>query len=140
MKLNFMLIDDNEIDLFVNQKYIEKAIGDAEILTFIRAKSALAHLNALIEHPEADHTFIPDFILVDINMPEMDGFEFLEAYSDLKCECLKNTKVYMVSSSTNLKDMLDAERHGACHGFISKPLTIGILQGILPDATMDAKR
>lgn len=124
MKLNFVLIDDSEIDLFVNQKFIEKTVGDVEILTFIRAKNALEHLMALSGHSNADHPFIPDFIFVDINMPEMDGFEFLDAFANLKSNHFPNTKVYVVSSSTLLSEIFAADHHSICDGFISKPLTI----------------
>lgn len=123
VKLNFVLIDDSEIDLFVNQRFIEKMVGDVEILTFIRAKNALDHLNALSENPNADHSFIPDFIFVDINMPEMDGFEFLDAFANLKNGYFQNTKVYVVSSTTLLNEIVAADSHCACNGFINKPLT-----------------
>lgn len=135
MKLNFVLIDDSEIDLFVNQKFIEKSLGDVEILTFIRAKNALDHFIALCEHPNADHSFIPDFIFVDINMPEMDGFEFLDAFAKLKNEGFQNTKVYIVSSSTLLNEIFAADNHCICDGFISKPLTSESMQKLVDSAT-----
>lgn len=134
MKLNFILIDDSEIDLFVNQRFIEKMVGDVEILTFIRAKNALDHLNALSEHPNADHSFVPDFIFVDINMPEMDGFEFLDAFANLKNECFQNTKVYVVSSTTLLNEIVAADNHCACNGFINKPLTRESIQHMVENA------
>ncbi len=135
MKLNFVLIDDSEIDLFVNQKFIEKSVGDVEILTFIRAKNALDHFNALSGQSNADHSFIPDFIFVDINMPEMDGFEFLDAFAKLKSEHFPNTKVYIVSSSTLLKEIVAADNHFACDGFISKPLTSRSMQQLVDSVT-----
>lgn len=131
MGINFMLIDDNGIDLYVNQKFIEKVVDDAEILTFIRAKKAIDFLTSLKNQPTADFLFTPDIILLDINMPEMDGFEFLDAYSRLQDESLSKTKIYMLSSSTSLKDRIDADRHGACEGFIGKPLSCGKISEIL---------
>lgn len=139
MKVNFLIIDDSEIDLFVIQKSIEKALTDVEILTFIRANKAIEHLTSLIEHPEADHSFIPDFILVDINMPDVDGFEFLDAYESLKNKKLQKTKVFMVSSSINPKDIAMAESHCACDGYISKPLTIELVQQIVQGKALKIK-
>ena len=118
-----MLIDDNEIDLFVNRKFIERTVGDVEILTFIRAKKALDFLSSLSIGTSSDYHFIPDIILLDINMPEMSGFEFLDAYSRLQNKTLTKTKIFLLSSSTNVKDRIDADRHSACQGFLSKPLS-----------------
>lgn len=140
MALNFMLIDDNAIDLFVNQKFIERATEEAEIIGFIRAKKALDYLRSLNDRSISDFTFIPDFILLDINMPEMDGFEFLDAYSALKNERLTDTKIYMLSSSTSLKDRIDADRHVACEGFISKPLSCEKIAKILKHGEHPAKQ
>ncbi|MFC4220583.1 response regulator [Flagellimonas marina] len=133
MGLNFMLIDDNEIDLFVNRKFIERTVGDVEILTFIRAKKALDFLSSLSIGTSSDYHFIPDIILLDINMPEMSGFEFLDAYSRLQNKSLTKTKIFMLSSSTNVKDRIDADRHSACQGFLSKPLSCEMVQKILED-------
>lgn len=133
MGLNFMLIDDNEIDLFVNRKFIERTVGDVEILTFIRAKKALDFLSSLSIGTSSDYHFIPDIILLDINMPEMSGFEFLDAYSRLQNKSLTKTKIFMLSSSTNLKDRIDADRHSACQRFLSKPLSCEMVQKILED-------
>lgn len=133
MGLNFMLIDDNEIDLFVNRKFIERTVGDVEILTFIRAKKALDFLSSLSIGTSSDYHFIPDIILLDINMPEMSGFEFLDAYSRLQNKSLTKTKIFLLSSSTNLKDRIDADRHSACQGFLSKPLSCEMVQKILED-------
>lgn len=126
-----MLIDDNEIDLFVNRKFIERAVSEVEILTFIRAKKALDFLSALKVSASSDYLFIPDIILLDINMPEMGGFEFLDAYARLQNENLAKTKIFMLSSSTSLKDRIDADRHSACEGFLSKPLSCGVVKQIL---------
>ncbi len=135
-----MLIDDNGIDLFGNQKLIEKVVDDAEILTFIRATKAIDFLTSLKNQPPADFLFTPDIILLDINMPEMDGFAFLDAYGRLQNESLSKTKIYMLSSSTSLKDRIDVDRHDACEGFISKPLSCGKISEILRDLEPNLKQ
>lgn len=134
-----MLIDDNGIDLFVNQKFIEKVVDDAEILTFIRAAKAIDFLTTLKNQQTADFLFTPDIILLDINMPEMGGFEFLDAYSAMEKTCFRNTKIYMLSSSTCLMDRIDADRHSACEGFISKPLSCEKIAKILKQRELAAK-
>ncbi|WP_228238317.1 response regulator [Allomuricauda sp. M10] len=135
MRVNFMLVDDNEIDLFVNQKYIEKIVEDAEIITFIRAKKAIEYLESMGQRSNADFKFIPDIILLDINMPEMNGFEFLDEFSGLDSEVLRDIRIYLLSSSTNIKDVMDADRHKACSGFITKPLTGERVQQMINDVS-----
>lgn len=139
MRLNFMLIDDNEIDLFVNQRYIEKVLGDVEIITFIRAKMALDYLRSLAERPNGDFIFVPDIIFLDINMPEMNGFGFLNEFSMLDNPVLANIKIYMLSSSTNLNDIIDAERHTSCNGFISKPLTSEVVSRLVNESKIQLR-
>ncbi|NJB70365.1 CheY-like chemotaxis protein [Saonia flava] len=123
MKINFMLIDDSEIDLFVNQKNIEKLEIDSCIKSYTRAKMAVEYLGSLEDQLSLEPMFVPDIILLDINMPEMNGFEFLNKFSELANEKLERTKIYMLSSTTNLSDMRDADEHTTCNGFINKPIT-----------------
>ena len=68
MKMNFMLVDDNKVDLYVNQKVIEKASPDSKIKSFSNAISAINYLK-------------PDCVFLDIEMPEMDGFQLLSNLS-----------------------------------------------------------
>ena len=98
MKLNYMLIDDREIDLFINQKIIEKFSIESNFKTFTNAKLALEYLCSLDDQPGLESVFFPDIILLDINMPEMNGFQFLNAFSELNCEKLNTIKIYMLSS------------------------------------------
>lgn len=137
MKLNFMLIDDNEIDLYINQKFIEKQMPNCEILTFIRAKMAISFLSSLEEPRNSDFVYVPDIILVDINMPEMNGFGFLNAFTKLEQTRLKKTKIYMLSSSTNLNDLVDANTHNVCNGFLSKPLSKASIRQIVNESALD---
>ncbi len=133
MKRNFMLIDDSKIDLFINQKNIEKLAIKSNVKTFISAKAAYEYLDNLNNQPNAQMMFIPDIILLDINMPEMNGFQFLNAFSGLNNKKISHTKIYMLSSSTHLKDIDEAGQYKTCHGFISKPLTIKSLEKIIFD-------
>lgn len=132
MKLNIVLIDDSSIELLHYTKQIERQAKDAEVMTFIRAKQALEYLKSLGECPNAETAFIPDIILVDLDMPEMNGIEFLNAFNGLKNEKFKNTKVYLMSATYSMLDVLDAHKLGATNGFFKKPLTQdGIMQIIV---------
>lgn len=131
MKINFMLIDDRDIDLFITQKIIEKLPLDSNFKTFTKAKAAIEYLSSLNTKMGFEPTFFPDIILVDINMPEMNGFQFLNKFSELKNDKLNAIKIYMLSSTTNLTDIIDAEQNDVCDGFISKPLTAHRVESIV---------
>lgn len=130
MKINYMLIDDREIDLFINQKTIEKFSKESKFKTFTMAKVALEYLISLNNHSDLESMFYPDIILLDINMPEMNGFQFLDKFSELNIEKLNTIKIYMLSSTTNSNEIIHAEQHSACAGFINKPLTVNSIEQI----------
>lgn len=74
-----MLIDDNEIDNLINQKMIEAAAITQHIYTHTGAKSAIEFLRN-IEKLEVADKVLPDLIFLDIDMPLMDGFQFLDEF------------------------------------------------------------
>ncbi|MBC2840405.1 response regulator [Robiginitalea sp. SC105] len=140
MSANFVLIDDSEMDLYIHQKCIERELPDSEILTFIRAGMALAFLDS--SKPASSHSshwFVPNFILVDSDMPEMNGIEFLDAFAAWKDSATIGTKVFMLSYATDPNLMASAENHPACDGFISKPFTPEKLRKIVLEAVPELK-
>lgn len=131
MKANVMLIDDNKIDLFISEKIIKRLCIDSNIRTFSSAKSGIEFLKILEAKVGIKTMLVPDIILLDINMPEMNGFQFINEFNKLKMLKEKNIKIYMLSSSANLKDINKAKNMVACSGFINKPLTVQSLNRAL---------
>ena len=130
--MNIMLIDDSKIDLFVSQKIIEKVNSDCKIKTFSGAKLAIEFLKK-IKGGNCEKMFVPNAVFLDINMPEMDGFQFLKEYNQLHNFNKKDIKIYMLSSSTNSRDLEKAANSKYCTGFISKPLTVSSLDKIITE-------
>lgn len=118
-----MLVDDNEIDNFINQKMIEATDFSEKIFTYTSGKSALEFLKNLEKNKELIDILVPDYIFLDINMPVMDGFEFLEAYEQLPVELQASIIVVMLTSSLHKKDMKRAQANKSLKGFIHKPLS-----------------
>lgn len=118
-----MLVDDNDIDNFINQKMIEGCSFSNQILIHTSSKSALEFLKNL-ERSELKHRkdLIPDLIFLDINMPIMDGFQFLQEFEHLAAE-FHRTQIVMLSTSINPSDIEKAESNPFVLRFINKPLT-----------------
>lgn len=125
------MIDDNKIDLFVSQKIIEKVCLDNSIRTFSSANTAIAFLKILEGKIAYPTMFSPDIILLDINMPEKDGFQFLEEFNKLTKIDKNKIKIYMLSTSTNSQDINKAKSERSCAGFINKPLTTKSVENII---------
>ncbi len=122
-----MLIDDNPIDLYVAGKLIEKNEVCEQLVEFNSAEKALAHLSA-IDDPDG----WPEVLLVDIYMPGMSGFEFMQAYDTFPDDVKSHCQVYIVSSSMDESDIRRANDDQNVAAFQEKPITSQFLQNLPP--------
>lgn len=121
-----LVVDDDECCCFVMKRCIQKGGFDQQIITVHNGKEALQKLLAIA----ATGDRLPDFIFLDIKMPVMNGFEFLEEVTHSTELNLSQTKIYMCTSSTYFKDKEQANLYPIA-GFLTKPLTPEVLKDIL---------
>ena len=121
-----MLIDDDEATTIYNEIIIEDAACAVKIISYNSAEEALVHLSTLFDETKPN----PDLILLDINMPRMNGWEFLEAYSVLKENNKIDNTIVMLSTTYDEEEYEKADKHQLLNGIKSKPLTMDNLEEI----------
>ncbi|AKQ46617.1 hypothetical protein TH63_14835 [Rufibacter radiotolerans] len=122
-----MVVDDDDNWIFVSKLILKKASVGNEIITAKNGRDALSKLKAMAT--EGDQK-MPDLIFLDIRMPVLDGFEFLEEATQPDGLDFTRTRIYMCSSSLNPVDQAKASQFPVS-GFLTKPLTQAALQEIL---------
>jgi len=124
---DIFLIDDDSLVNFLNQEIIKDAYPDKKVRCFESATEALEDIK---ENIKTSHCPLPQLILLDINMPEMDGWEFLDEFNQLPKNFIKDCKVIMHTSSIDPRDIEKAKTYPAVIDYVTKPLTIQILAKI----------
>ena len=122
-----MLIDDNPHDNFFHERTIQDCNAAEQVLVMEMAEDALNYLKSLEHTPGLK----PDIIFLDINMPGMNGWEFLDEYKQLDKSLQSKMLVMMLTTSSNPADEELAVKHGVTMGFRTKPLTEEMLMEVL---------
>lgn len=122
---NVFLIDDDLMFNFIHSKILKSANLDLTVITYQEADKALEELRTIL--PSSDSRYI---LFVDINMPGLDGWGFLEGLSQLPVPLLDVCEVFMLSSSNDMTDIDKAGTYSVVRGYVSKPLTTLQVQDI----------
>jgi response regulator of citrate/malate metabolism len=132
---NLWIIDDDPMSSFYIKRLAE--LGElANIITiYDKARGAVEYL--LYHKKSVEH--LPDVILLDIYMPEMDGWDFLKEYSAIKEKLIKKIDIYIISSSNHPKDLTRAGALKEVKDYLVKPITIDVLKKVVFGMTIAEK-
>ena len=123
------IIDDDSIYINLITKILELKKISKSLLVFKNGKEALDYFQSLVNHD--DCKLIPGIILLDLNMPVMDGWEFLDQFAAINEKLPERTSLYVVSSSINLRDIDRAKSIDVVSDYITKPLNLDDFDKIL---------
>ncbi|MCW3109513.1 MAG: response regulator [Segetibacter sp.] len=127
-----LCIDDDQITLVLCDMVIKKAGFAEEVITAKNGREGLAWFSAYFsknnKEPKQDP---PQLIFLDLNMPVMNGWDFLEDYLMKYADRLPQTKVVIVSSTVNPEDFSRSNRYEIVIDFINKPLTTEGLEDLM---------
>jgi CheY-like chemotaxis protein len=123
-----LCIDDDKTTLMLIKMVIEKASFAKEVVIAMNGKEALEYYHNLLKEPADKKADYPQLIFLDLNMPIMSGWEFLDEFVNSLLPHFPDTKVVILSSSANPVDKEKAKQYDIIIGYISKPITADLLK------------
>ena len=126
-----LCVDDDPITLMLCKKVIERVEFAKEIITANNGKEAIEYFDGLADELKSNNsTTYPELVLLDLNMPVMDGWEFLESYNEKEYQNLFSvTRFIVLSSSIDPYDINKSKTYPVI-GFLSKPITKEMLENL----------
>jgi two-component system, NarL family, nitrate/nitrite response regulator NarL len=111
-----VLIDDSDIDLFIQRRFLEVYQFSKKLTSYKSAEEALQQLNT------TQSEVAPDVIFLDLNMPNVDGFGFLQGFEALPQQIQDKARIVVLTSSNSQKDRAQAFAYKNVIHFVTKPL------------------
>jgi CheY-like chemotaxis protein len=123
-----LLIDDDSINNFINARLIKKCKISDDVIVMSNGQEAIFYLKENLKKKEA----CPELILLDINMPVMDGFEFLAAFKNLNFSNKAEVSIIMLTTSSSPKDH-ERLSQAKISGYLNKPLTEAMVKAVMEE-------
>ena len=123
----FLLVDDDPLTNLLSEMVLKKSLGEVEVKKFVVPETALEYIEAEFESKQLEEKTI---LFLDINMPTLTGWEFLDKYNAFKEPIKNQLNIYILSSSIDPADIQRAKLNPLVIDFIEKPLNNAILTKI----------
>ena len=133
--VRFIIIDDDRVNNFICKQVIIELVGNVEINTFADPEEGF---NYLTKNSSID-PYTTTILFLDINMPSLSGWEFLERLEQHNDGNMSKTKIYMLSSSVNENDILRARSNTLICDYVVKPLNEEFVKNILQTFPLEMK-
>lgn len=124
---HILLVDDDDVTNFLSREMLRIYTPSPQIDTVLNGHEAIEYLLSRADHPNQ----LPDIILLDINMPVMDGWEFLAEFDKLKRPGFEKIHIIMFTSSVYYEDIDKARTYASVKDIFSKPLDERKIKDIL---------
>ena len=124
LQKNILLVDDDSIANFLIERIVQSTGLARNIVKALNGKEALKVFT------EASGSSLPEVVLLDLNMPIMNGFEFIQAYQNLQFREKDNVLIILVTSSNNPSDIEKARQLGIKY-YLTKPISADTIKGII---------
>ena len=122
-----VLVDDNETTSFYNEDLLSDSRLFEKTIVIRNGTDTIAYFKAL----KKNNTPLPELVILDIKMPDFDGFEVLDQIEEMEFENLNSMCLCILTTSRHQRDLEQFERYDIAKEFIEKPLTISKLQNII---------
>ncbi len=123
-----VLIDDDKITNFINKKIIKRADLDVDVKVNYNGREAINYLKKLNNSTSGENSPRPGIIFLDINMPGMNGWDFIDEYKKLPLEQKEKIIIAMLTTSINPDDEQIANKIPEINIYLQKPLTVQKLE------------
>ena len=132
-RLKVIILDDDIISNFLTKKVIEKSKVAADVATF---QEPMELLTGFIDNKVA----YPDIIFVDLNMPKVNGWQFIDLFNEIDTNETEKVDLIILSSSSNCEDIERAGNISRVKDYIIKPLTMAIVESLCQSINENATR
>lgn len=119
--MKLWVIDDDSIYQMLTKRMVEKSHPDIQVISFLNGKLAFDQLTAAMQADNPEE--MPSVVFLDINMPVMNGWEFLDAMIQEQFNTRLNARIYIVSSSIDKSDFEKAKTYDNVSDYLVKPLS-----------------
>jgi len=127
--MTFFLIDDDQVFQFVTSKTLKKINPDVKVEKFLDGEQGIDRIKNSIDNQKG----LPDVVLLDINMPFLNGWQFLKEFRSIEDKIEKEVHIYMLTSSDDPEDLEKAKQFSELSGYLIKPVTEDELEVLIRD-------